>query len=172
MTSRNAIPGATTRAEPGGLRPAAIVLGLGLGGFFDGIVFHQLLQWHHMLSSTTPVDTVAGLQLNTLFDGLFHGATWILTVVGLWLLVGAARGGLPLESGRTFVGGILAGWGAFNLVEGLVDHYLLGIHHVRPGPDEALWDLAFLAWGALFAAAGWWLLRASPARRQEGLRRP
>ena len=23
---------------------------LGLGGFFDGVVFHQLLQWHHMLS--------------------------------------------------------------------------------------------------------------------------
>jgi uncharacterized membrane protein len=172
MTSRNAIPGATTRVAPGGLGPAAIVLGLGLGGFFDGIVFHQLLQWHHMLSSTTPVDTVAGLQLNTLFDGLFHGATWILTVVGLWLLVRAARGGLPAEPGRTFLGGALAGWGAFNLVEGLVDHYLLGIHHVRPGPDEAVWDLAFLAWGALFAAAGWWLLRATPARSPDGLRRP
>ncbi|MCK1539441.1 DUF2243 domain-containing protein, partial [Bradyrhizobium sp. 176] len=29
---------------------AGVLLGLGLGGFFDGIVFHQLLQWHHMLS--------------------------------------------------------------------------------------------------------------------------
>ncbi|TIP73091.1 MAG: DUF2243 domain-containing protein, partial [Mesorhizobium sp.] len=27
---------------------AGILLGLGLGGFFDGIVLHQLLQWHHM----------------------------------------------------------------------------------------------------------------------------
>src|SRR5215212_10407320 len=25
-----------------------VVLGLGLGGFVDGIVLHQVLQWHHM----------------------------------------------------------------------------------------------------------------------------
>ncbi len=31
-----------------GLLPGLLV-GLGLGGFFDGIVLHQLLQWHHML---------------------------------------------------------------------------------------------------------------------------
>jgi uncharacterized membrane protein len=34
---------------------AGIFFGLGLGGFFDGIVLHQLLQWHHMLSSWYPV---------------------------------------------------------------------------------------------------------------------
>ena len=28
---------------------AGILFGLGLGGFFDGIVLHQL-RWHHMLS--------------------------------------------------------------------------------------------------------------------------
>lgn len=27
-----------------------LLLGLGLGGFVDGIAFHQILQWHHMLS--------------------------------------------------------------------------------------------------------------------------
>ena len=172
MTNPDVTLGAPARAETNGLGAAAVVLGVGLGGFFDGIVFHQLLQWHHMLSATTPVDTVAGLRLNTLFDGLFHGATWILTVTGLWLLLRAARRGLPAAAGRTLVGGVLAGWGAFNLVEGLVDHYLLGIHHVRPGPDEALYDLAFLVWGAVFVAAGWWLLRGSTARDREGLRRP
>jgi uncharacterized membrane protein len=26
-------------------------LGIGLGGFVDGIVLHQILQWHHMLTS-------------------------------------------------------------------------------------------------------------------------
>lgn len=26
---------------------AGILFGLGLGGFFDGIVLHQILQWHH-----------------------------------------------------------------------------------------------------------------------------
>jgi uncharacterized membrane protein len=32
---------------------AAILFGLGLVGFFDGIVLHQILQWHHMLAGTS-----------------------------------------------------------------------------------------------------------------------
>jgi uncharacterized membrane protein len=30
---------------------AGLILGLGLLGAIDGIVFHQLLQWHHMILS-------------------------------------------------------------------------------------------------------------------------
>lgn len=37
---------------------AAIVLGIGLGGFVDGIVLHQILQWHEMLSNKIPPDTL------------------------------------------------------------------------------------------------------------------
>ena len=40
-----------------------------------------------------------------------------------------------------------------------MDHHLLEIHHVRPGPDELLYDLGFLAWGALMLGAGLVLLR-------------
>jgi uncharacterized membrane protein len=29
----------------------ALLFGLDLGGFFDGIVLHLILRWHHMLSS-------------------------------------------------------------------------------------------------------------------------
>ena len=29
---------------------AGSVLGMALGGFFDGILLHQVLQWHHFLS--------------------------------------------------------------------------------------------------------------------------
>ena len=49
-------------------------MGLGLGGFVDGIVLHQILQWHHMLTDTGdhPMTTVAGLEANTLADGFFH----------------------------------------------------------------------------------------------------
>ena len=32
-------------------KSAGILLGVGLGGFFDGIVLHQLLQWHHMITN-------------------------------------------------------------------------------------------------------------------------
>jgi uncharacterized membrane protein len=157
----------------GPLIRASIVLGVGIGGFFDGIVFHQLLQWHHLVSSPYPPTTVSNLQLNTFFDGVFHATTWVVTLLGVWLLLrarripesdrlagaGARRAGAGEGESRILGGGLLAGWGAFNLVEGVVDHYLLGIHHVRPGPDEAAWDLAFLAWGAIFVVAGWWVMR-------------
>ena len=36
-------------------------------------------------------------------------------------------------SGRAFLGWLLVGWGLFNLVEGVVDHHILTIHHVREG---------------------------------------
>ena len=143
-------------ASPG-LARAGAVLGVGIGGLFDGIVFHQILQWHHMISATTPPTTLAALELNTLLDGLFHGAAWVMTVLGLWLLQAAA---MPAQNaGRIVAGAMTVGWGAFNLVEGVLDHYILGIHHVRPGPDEALYDLVFLAWGGLFVAVGWLMAR-------------
>jgi uncharacterized membrane protein len=73
-----------------------------------------------------------------------------------------------VPAGRYLVGGALLGWGAFNVVEGIVDHHLLNLHHVRPGENELLWDLAFLAWGAAMAVAGWWLMRRAPARVATG----
>ena len=51
---------------------AGILFGLGLGGFFDGIVLHQILQWHHMLTSAGyPATSVGNLEINTLWDGIF-----------------------------------------------------------------------------------------------------
>jgi uncharacterized membrane protein len=138
-----------------------IILGVGLGGFFDGIVFHQLLQWHHMLTAhgDYPMNTVPGLEVNTTWDGIFHSTTWVATVVGMVLLwrlerLYDLRWSLPL------LGALLIGWGGFNLVEGVVDHHLLTLHHVRDdlgGPIE--WDLGFLAWGTIFLGVGWYLVR-------------
>jgi uncharacterized membrane protein len=142
-----------------------VLLGIGLGGLFDGIVAHQILQWHHLVSAHTPPDSVANLQLNTLADGLFHAVAWVVTGIGLIALWAAMRNGVPLGSNR-LVGGLLVGWGAFNLVEGVVDHHLLQIHHVRPGPDQALYDIGFLVWGAAMLVAGVFLLRRGSARDQ------
>lgn len=143
---------------------AGILLGLGLGGFFDGIVLHQILQWHHMVSHVDdyPTTTVAGLEANTLGDGLFHAATWIFTVVGIALLWSALRVPNGYWSNRAFIGLVVMGWGIFNLVEGIVDHHLLRVHHVRESSDHKLaWDLAFLAWGALMLLGGWYLKRTA-----------
>jgi uncharacterized membrane protein len=155
----------------GGAAPKApaFVLGLGLGGFIDGIVLHQILQWHHMLTGDNggePMDTVAGLETNTLVDGLFHMATWILVAVATVLLLNAWRRGELAPPWRTHVGLLLAGWGVFNLVEGLIDHQLLGIHHVRDDLGAPLgWDLGFLAFGALLVVGGWVLARTRRSLR-------
>jgi uncharacterized membrane protein len=145
-------------------------LGLGLGGFFDGVVFHQILQWHHMLTSAGyPPTSVANLNLNTLADGLFHAATYLFTLIGLTVLWRASTRNGVIWSARDLIGAILIGWGMFNLVEGLINHQLLGLHHVRddlpPGPATLGWDLGFLAWGVLMLASGWWLTRWGDTRR-------
>ena len=149
-----------TRNRRAPLIAAGIFLGLGLGGFVDGILLHQLLQWHHMLSSVRPTITVSDLELNMVWDGLFEAATWVLTVVGLVLLWRAGERDDVPWSLKTFVGSLLVGWGSFNVVEGVIDHQILGIHHVKPGPNELAWDLGFLALGAILAVAGWILLQA------------
>ncbi len=143
-------------------RTASFVLGLGLGGFVDGIVMHQILQWHHLLTATGehPMTSVAGLEDNTLADGLFHAATWVLVLGGLVMLVAAWREGRVAPPWREHAGLLIAGWGVFNVVEGTVDHLLLGIHHVRDDLGGPLgWDLAFLALGVAQLALGLALLR-------------
>jgi hypothetical protein len=86
---------------------AATLLGIGLGGFVDGIVLHQILQWHNMLSSRVePVDLVS-MKYNMLWDGLFHAFTWLATVVGIGLLWRAGANKDVAWSTRTFVGSLI-----------------------------------------------------------------
>ncbi len=138
-------------------RAPALILGLGLGGFVDGIVLHQILQWHHLVSDVEayPTTTVAGLEVNTLADGFFHLAMWVLVLAGTIALVRSWRAGAVAPSWSFHVGLLLAGWGIFNVVEGLVDHQLLGIHHMRDDLGAPLsWDLGFLMVSALMIVAG------------------
>jgi uncharacterized membrane protein len=155
------------------LRNAGILLGLGLGGFFDGIVLHQLLQWHHMVSNVDlfSPETVPGLRTNTFADGLFHAVTYVFTVLGVALLWRALRTG-ERGTARQLIGLTLLGWGLFNVVEGIVDHLLLGIHHVNetaPREQWIWWDLGFLLWGAAMVVAGWWLWRGSGISRSSSV---
>jgi uncharacterized membrane protein len=146
----------------------AFVLGIGLGGFIDGILLHQILQWHHLLTATGdhPSDTVSGLESNTVADAFFHLATWFLVAAAMVLTVRAWRRGELAPPWRAHVGMMLAGWGAFNLVEGLIDHQVLGIHHVRDDLGGPLgWDLAFLGSGVLLVVGGLALARRRGAAR-------
>jgi hypothetical protein len=81
---------ASTATPP---RAPAFIMGLGLGGFIDGIVLHQILQWHHMLTDAGdhPSDSVAGLEANTRADGFFHLATWVLVATAMLLTLRAGQ---------------------------------------------------------------------------------
>jgi uncharacterized membrane protein len=133
---------------------AGLLLGVGMGGFVDGIVFHQLLQLHNMLSARRPKDSIANYQVNMVWDGLFHSFTWVTTAIGIALLFRAGRRPEVPWSGRVLLGSMLAGWGLFNLVEGLIDHQILQVHHVVERLGLSVWDWVFLASGAAMLAAG------------------
>jgi len=143
----------------------ALTIGVGLGGFVDGIVLHQILGWHHMLSGRPGFD----MRANELADGLFHAGAWLVVLAGvLWLYARLRLPPVPaawprLATGprpwRVLIGAMLAGWGLFNVVEGLIDHQVLGLHHVRPGAHQLAWDVGFLAFGAVLAGVGFLMAR-------------
>ena len=142
---------------------AGVLLGLGLGAFFDGIVFHQLLQWHHMLSGWYPLNSIDNIRLNTTWDGLFHSAAYVLVLAGLYQLWQGARGSELRWSRWQCLGTVLLGWGIFNLVEGVIDHEILGLHQVNetvPEGQRIFLDICFLLWGAAMMVMGAAMARA------------
>jgi uncharacterized membrane protein len=148
----------TDRRATGFPVSAGILFGLGLGGFFGGIVLHQLLQWHHMLTSAGfPPDSVENLRVNVFWDGLFHMSTYLFTARGLFVLWRHSRKNHIRWSGKLLPGALLIRFGAFNLAEGVINHQLLGIHHVNetaPRERWAYWDVGFLTWGAAMMVGG------------------
>jgi uncharacterized membrane protein len=161
--------------NPRPLIAAGLLIGAGMGGFFDGILFHQITQVHSMLSAVLPPTSLANVEVNMFWDGVFHAFTWTMTLLGLLMLWRAgARADVPW-SGHTFVGGALMGWGLFNLAEGLVDHHILGTHHVVERLGLSIFDYAFLGSGLFLIAVGWavarpkasdeWTGHAAPAHR-------
>jgi uncharacterized membrane protein len=140
---------------------AGIFTGVGLGGFFDGILFHQLLQIHNMLSAKFPKTSIANMEINMFWDGLFHSLTYVMTLIGLVLLWKCgARRDVPW-SGKTFLGAYFVGWGLFNFVEGIIDHHILHIHHVMEVHGPSAFDYAFLASGVVFIIAGVMAIRSA-----------
>jgi uncharacterized membrane protein len=90
---------------------AGLLFGLGLGGFCDGMLLHQVLQWHHMLTSAGyPLDSVPHLQVNTLWDGVFHLSTYLFVLLGLLTAVAGgaseARALVRQAAGRDPVDGL------------------------------------------------------------------
>ena len=140
---------------------SGIVIGVGMGGFVDGIVLHQIMQWHSMGSAVLPPDSMEAMKRNMMWDGYFHAGTWVLTMAGILMLWAHARRGYPIPGPRVLTGQLLLGWGIFNLVEGVIDHHLLNLHHVRDVPVHVpAYDWIFLAVGGVgLWLAGWLMTR-------------
>ena len=139
---------------------AGMLLGIGLGGFVDGITLHQILQWHNMLSNWLPPTTMDAMQRNMVWDGLFHALVWLVTLLGVFLLWSAAYQQETMPSLGAFIGQLLFGWGLFNLVEGIIDHHILSIHHVVEMFGLSTYDYLFLGSAVLFVLIGSGLIRA------------
>lgn len=143
-----------------GVLAAGILLGIGMGGFFDGILFHQLLLWHQMLSSRIPPDDIPSIHYNMRWDGAFHAFAWLVTAAGVAALWRSRNQTPAPHPTRAFTGAALLGWGLFNIVEGTLNHHILGLHHVRSGPFQGTWDAAFLLAGGALALLGLLLVRS------------
>ena len=64
---------------------AGYLIGVALGGFFDGILLHQVLQWHHLLSLVdSPV--LNDIRAQVFADGMFHVLMYLIALWGLALL--------------------------------------------------------------------------------------
>ena len=148
-----AIAPARSRMQTRTFVAPGLLLGVGLGGFVDGIVFHQILQWHHFVSSERSAETLAGLEANTLADGLFHASTWVLTAVGIGLLWARSRV-LGAPPGLLLLGLALTGWGAFQLFDAVVNHYALGLHDAREGAGRVAAEVGWLASGFVLLLGG------------------
>ncbi|KQQ88891.1 DUF2243 domain-containing protein [Massilia sp. Leaf139] len=152
---------ATFISESRSLGWAGYLLGFGLGGFFDGILLHQILQWHHLLSLVTR-PPFQDIRVQIMVDGFFHLLMYVLAFAGLW----------KLWKGRHHVGGggdrlLLAnaalGFGAWHILDGILSHWVLGIHRIRLDSDNLLfWDLLwFVVFGVAFVVLGLRLRRGN-----------
>jgi uncharacterized membrane protein len=142
------------RGHPALAYRPGVVTGIGLGAFADGIVFHQVLRWHHFVSDTGGNDprTLAGLRTNVLADGLFHVASWLVLVAGPVMLWRSGRA-RTVPPGRVFAGSVLAGAAAFNLFDAVVVHWVLGLHHIHEGSHEVLSDVVYFVASLLLGMA-------------------
>jgi uncharacterized membrane protein len=148
---------------------AGYALGFALGGFFDGILLHQILQWHHLLSGLEG-EPFADLRVQILADGLFHALMYVIGAVGLWLLWRSRSDFGRPSADRLLFSNALIGFGVWHVIDSVVSHWVLGIHRIRMDSDFPLaWDLTwFFAFGVVPLLIGW-LIR--PDRSDFGRRR-
>lgn len=130
----------------------AVTVRFALGGFFDGVLLHQILQWHHLLSLVPGMDD---RRLQILWDGYFHAAMYAVALVGL-VAVWRHRSVIGADPRRRLWAMLPVGFGLWHGIDAVLSHWVLGIHRIRDdSPVPLLWDAGWLiGFGILPAAAG------------------
>lgn len=113
---------------------SGFLFGLGLVAFFDEMVFHQLLGWHHFYDKSTDA-------VGLFSDGLFHAFSWFATVASLFLVADLRR--RKAFWTKRWISGVLLGAGFFQLYDGLVQHKLLELHQIRYNVDILPYDIVW-----------------------------
>lgn len=142
------------------LRWAGFLLGFSLGGFFDGILLHQVLQWHHLLSNVEAA-ALQDIRAQMLADGLFHVLMYFIAAWALYLLWKARADCSAPGADRTLWAQALIGFGVWHVVDSVVSHWITGIHRIRmDSPNPLFWDLLWLVvFGVVPLVIGWILRR-------------
>jgi len=133
------------------------------------MVFHQILQLHgpaaagHVVGTNPHVgpgrpegEQVPGQDIppgNLAGRGVRRGAAVADQAAGP-----STRGHALVRT--YFVWRARPGVGVFNLVESLVDHHILQLHHVYEAEGLSGWDHACLVWGLVLASGGVPMARA------------
>ncbi len=132
---------------------SGILIGVALSGFFDGILLHQILQWHHLLS-LVPGAFYQDPRVQVAADGVFHALMYGLAILGgvlLWRGPDRRR-----SSDSALWRSVALGFGGWNIFDIVVFHWVLGWHHVRLDTDVPIaWDGMWLVvFGVLPVAIG------------------
>lgn len=116
---------------------SGILFGVGLIAFFDEVVFHQLLHWHHFYDRST-------MSIGLISDGLFHAFSWFATIASLFMFADLRRRKALWLSRWT--GGVFLGAGVFQLYDGIIQHKVMRIHEIRYNVDilpyDVTWNIA------------------------------
>jgi uncharacterized membrane protein len=152
-----------------GIGRAGFWLGFALGGFFDGILLHQVLQWHHLLSGVEGA-MFQDVRVQVLADGLFHLLMYVIAVWGLLVLWRQRRELTGPGAGRILLAAAAFGFGIWHVIDAVLSHWVLGLHRIRmDAPNPLLWDLAwFLVFGIGALALAWVVARRGAANRNDG----
>jgi hypothetical protein len=134
--------------------PAGFFIGLALAGFFDGILLHQILQWHSLFSSLDG-QVYQDLRFRMLTDGAFHAAMYGIGLVGLWLLWRGRYEFASDGSGKRFASAFAARIRRLASDRCRPEPLAPGsASHQGGQPKLAVVDLAFFALGLVCAGLG------------------